>query len=90
MRAVIYEGAGGPEVITIGEVPKPEVRPEHIRVKVHAAGVNRADLIQRRGQYAAPSGWPANIPGLEYAGEVEAVRQGVTEWRVGDRVPLGP
>src|ERR687896_2179895 len=86
MRAVIYEGAGGPEVITIGEVPKPEVRPEHIRVKVHAAGVNRADLIQRRGQYAAPPGWPANIPGLEFAGEVEAVRQGVTQWRVGDRV----
>jgi NADPH:quinone reductase len=86
MRAVIYEGAGGPEVITIGEVPKPEVRPEHIRVRVHAAGLNRADLIQRRGQYAAPSGWPANIPGLEYAGEVEAVRPGVTQWRVGDRV----
>ena len=86
MRAVIYEGAGGPEVITIGEVPKPEVRPEHIRVKVHAAGLNRADLIQRRGHYAAPSGWPANIPGLEYAGEVEAVRPGVTQWRVGDRV----
>ena len=86
MRAVIYEGAGGPEVISIGEVPKPEVQPEHIRVKVHAAGVNRADLIQRRGQYAAPSGWPVNIPGLEYAGEVDAVRPGVTQWRVGDRV----
>ena len=86
MRAVIYEGAGGPEVITIGEVPKPEVRPDHIRVRVHAAGVNRADLIQRRGQYPAPHGWPANIPGLEYAGEVEAVRPGVTRWKVGDRV----
>jgi NADPH:quinone reductase len=86
MRAVILEGAGGPEVITIGEVPKPEVRPEHIRVRVHAAGVNRADLIQRRGHYPAPAGWPANIPGLEYAGEVEAVRDGVTRWRVGDRV----
>ena len=86
MRAVIYEGAGGPEVITIGEVPKPEVRPDHIRVRVHAAGVNRADLIQRRGQYPAPSGWPANIPGLEYAGEVEAVRPGVIRWKVGDRV----
>jgi putative PIG3 family NAD(P)H quinone oxidoreductase len=86
MRAVIYEGAGGPEVITIGEVPKPEVRPDHIRVRVHAAGVNRADLIQRRGGYPAPSGWPANIPGLEYAGEVEAVRPGVTRWKVGDRV----
>jgi NADPH:quinone reductase len=86
MRAVIFEGAGGPEVITIGEVPRPEVRPEHIRIRVRAAGINRADLIQRRGHYAAPSGWPANIPGLEYAGEVEAVRPGVTQWRVGDRV----
>jgi NADPH2:quinone reductase len=55
MRAVIYEGAGGPEVITIGEVPKPEVGKDHIRVRVHAAGLNRADLIQRRGQYAAPT-----------------------------------
>ena len=86
MRAVIFEGAGGPEVITIGEVPNPEVRPEHIRVRVHAAGVNRADLIQRQGHYPAPPGWPANIPGLEYAGEVEAIRSGVTRWRVGDRV----
>jgi NADPH2:quinone reductase len=85
MRAVIYSGAGGPEVITIGEVPKPEVRPEHIRVRVHAAGLNRADLIQRRGQYPALPGWPADIPGLEYAGEVEAVR-GVSRWKVGDRV----
>jgi NADPH2:quinone reductase len=85
MRAVIYTGAGGPEVISIGEVPKPEVRPEHIRVRVHAAGLNRADLIQRRGQYTAPPGWPADIPGLEYAGEVEAVR-GATRWKVGDRV----
>ncbi|HEX7336972.1 MAG TPA: NAD(P)H-quinone oxidoreductase [Gemmatimonadales bacterium] len=86
MRAVIYAGAGGPEVITIGDVPKPEVQPEHIRVRVHAAGLNRADLIQRRGQYPAPHGWPADIPGLEYAGEVEAVRPGVTRWKVGDRV----
>jgi putative PIG3 family NAD(P)H quinone oxidoreductase len=85
MRAVIYTGGGGPEVISIGEVPKPEVRPEHIRVRVHAAGLTRADLIQRRGQYAAPPGWPADIPGLEYAGEVEAVR-GVSRWKVGDRV----
>jgi putative PIG3 family NAD(P)H quinone oxidoreductase len=85
MRAIIYNGAGGPEVISIGEVPKPEVRPGHVRVRVHAAGVNRADLIQRRGQYAAPPGWPADIPGMEYAGEVEAVRE-VTRWKVGDRV----
>jgi putative PIG3 family NAD(P)H quinone oxidoreductase len=85
MRAVIYTGAGGPEVISLGEVPKPEVRPGHIRVRVHAAGLNRADLMQRRGQYPAPPGWPADIPGLEYAGEVEVVRGG-SRWKVGDRV----
>jgi putative PIG3 family NAD(P)H quinone oxidoreductase len=85
MRAVILTGAGGPEVIAIGEVPKPEVKPGHIRVRVRAAGLNRADLLQRRGQYPAPPGWPADIPGLEYAGEVEAVRE-TTRWRVGDRV----
>jgi len=85
MRAVIYTGSGGPEVIGIGEVPNPEVRPGHIRVRVHAAGLNRADLIQRRGQYAAPHGSPADIPGLEYAGEVEAVRA-APRWKVGDRV----
>ena len=85
MRAVVYAGAGGPEVITMGEVPNPEVRPGFIRVRVRAAGLNRADLIQRRGHYKAPHGWPADIPGLEYAGEVEAVR-GVSKWRIGDRV----
>ncbi|MGH7578697.1 MAG: NAD(P)H-quinone oxidoreductase [Gemmatimonadales bacterium] len=85
MRAVIFTGAGGPEVIAIGEVPKPEVQPGCIRVRVRAAGINRADLLQRRGQYPAPPGWPADIPGLEYAGEVEAVRE-TTRWKVGDRV----
>jgi putative PIG3 family NAD(P)H quinone oxidoreductase len=54
-------------------------------VRVHAAGLNRADLLQRRGSYPAPKGWPADIPGLEYAGEIEAVR-GASRWKVGDRV----
>ena len=85
MKAVVLTGAGGPEVLSIGEVPKPEVRPGHIRVSVRAAGLNRADLIQRRGHYPAPPGWPADIPGLEYAGEVEATRD-TARWRVGDRV----
>jgi NADPH2:quinone reductase len=85
MRAVIYAGAGGIEVITFGEVPNPEVKPGHIRVRVRAAGLNRPDLVQRRGHYPAPKGWPADIPGLEYAGEVEAAR-GVLRWKVGDRV----
>ena len=85
MKAVILTGAGGPEVLSIGEVPKPEVRPGHIRVRVRAAGLNRADLLQRRGHYPAPPGWPADIPGLEYAGQVEATRD-TTRWKVGDRV----
>jgi putative PIG3 family NAD(P)H quinone oxidoreductase len=85
MKAVILTGAGGPEVLSIGEVPKPEVKPGYIRVKVRAVGLNRADLLQRRGHYPAPPGWPADIPGLEYAGEVEAVRE-TSRWKVGDRV----
>lgn len=85
MKAVILAGAGGPEVLAIGEVPKPEVKPGYIRVRVRAAGLNRADLLQRRGHYPAPPGWPADIPGLEYAGEVEATRE-TTRWKVGDRV----
>lgn len=85
MKAMIFTGAGGPEVITLAEVPKPEVKPGCVRVRVHAAALNRADVSQRRGHYPVPPGWPADIPGLEYAGEVEAVRD-VSKWAVGDRV----
>ena len=86
MQAAIYTGAGGTEVIQFREVPTPEPGLEQIRVRVRAAGLNRADISQRRGRYPAPPGWPADIPGLEYAGEVEALGRGATMWRVGDRV----
>jgi NADPH2:quinone reductase len=87
MRAVIFEGEGGPEVIRIGLVPKPAVAPGQVRVRVHAAALNRADLMQRRGHYPAPAGWPSDIPGLEFAGEVEAVyRDDITRWSPGDQV----
>ncbi len=87
MRAVIFDGAGGTEVIRLGEVPKPAVAPGQVRVRVHAAALNRADLMQRRGRYPAPPGWPSQIPGLEFAGEVEAVyRDDATRWTPGDRV----
>jgi putative PIG3 family NAD(P)H quinone oxidoreductase len=86
MRAVIFDGAGGPDVIRLGEVPKPAVAPGQVRVRVHAAALNRADLVQRLGHYPAPPGWPNDIPGLEFAGEVEAVRDDVSRWDVGDRV----
>ncbi|MFZ5625510.1 MAG: NAD(P)H-quinone oxidoreductase [Gemmatimonadota bacterium] len=86
MRAAIYAGAGGPEVIEFRDVPTPEPGPGQIRVRVAAAGLNRADILQRRGQYPAPRGWPPDIPGLEYAGAVDALGPGVTRWHVGDRV----
>jgi len=56
------------------------------RVRVHAAGLNLADIMQREGKYPAPPGYPENIPGLEFAGEVEAIGEAVRAWKVGDRV----
>lgn len=68
------------------EHPDPSPGPGEILVRVHAAGLNRADLLQKAGKYPAPPGWPADIPGLEYAGEVMALGAGVTLWAIGDRV----
>ena len=86
MKAVVYAGAGGTEVLTLMDMPEPTPSAHQVRVRVHAAGLNRADLLQRRGAYPAPPGWPADIPGLEYAGEVEALGSGASRWRLGDRV----
>ena len=85
MRAVIYAGAGGPEVITLGEVPKPEVRPGHIRVRVHAAGLNRADLHPAPGQLPGAAGLAGghSRPGVRGRGRGGARR---LAWKVGDRV----
>jgi putative PIG3 family NAD(P)H quinone oxidoreductase len=57
-----------------------------VRVRIHATAVNRADLLQRLGMYPAPPGSPRDIPGIEIAGEVDAVGENVSEWKVGDRV----
>ena len=86
MRAAVYRGAGGPEVIQIDEVPRPEAGPEQALIHVQASALNRADLNQREGHYPAPPGAPADIPGLEFAGVVEAVGSGVTAVRPGQRV----
>ena len=86
MRAIVYEGAGGVEVVRIAERPTPVPGPGQVRVRVRAAGLNRADILQRRGNYPAPPGWPVDIPGLEYAGEVESLGAGVSRWNIGDRV----
>lgn len=86
MLAVVLEGWGDPEVLQIREVPRPRPGPHEVVVKVRASGVNRADLLQRRGKYPAPPGEPQDIPGLEFSGTVEEVGEEVSLWRVGDRV----
>lgn len=86
MRAVVVARPGGPEVLELAERPLPEPGPGEIRVRVHASALNRADLLQRRGQYPAPPGAPQDVPGLEYAGEVDAVGEGAGLWAVGNRV----
>lgn len=86
MRAVVITQPGGPEVLELRDVPRPDPGAGEIRVRTSTSGINRADLIQRRGSYPAPPGWPQDIPGLEFAGTVDAVGPGVSRWREGDPV----
>jgi len=86
MRAVVITKPGGPEVLEVQDVETPEPVGDQVRVRVHASGVNRADLLQRAGGYAAPPGSPEHIPGLEFAGEVDAVGSLVQAWKPGQRV----
>lgn len=86
MRAIVIAKSGGPEVLELREVPKPAPSRGEVRVRVRATAVNRADLLQRLGVYPAPPGSPPDIPGLEIAGEVDAVGEDVTELAAGDRV----
>lgn len=86
MRAVVFSGSGGNEVVALTDRPDPQPGPEEVVVAVAFAGMNPADLQQRKGRYPAPPGAVADIPGLEVAGEVVAVGERVTAWAVGDRV----
>ena len=86
MRAIVITRPGGPDVLLLRDVGAPEPGPRQIRVRVHATAVNRADLLQRAGNYPAPQGAPQDIPGLEYAGTVDAIGAGVSRWSDGDRV----
>lgn len=91
MRAIRISAPGGPEVLEPAEVARPAAGPGEALVRVRAVGVNRADLLQRRGAYPAPPGWPPDIPGLELAGEVEEL--GPSAGREGEalaRERLGP
>ncbi|WP_352432672.1 NAD(P)H-quinone oxidoreductase [Pyrinomonas sp.] len=86
MLAVVIAGHGDVETLELREVTRPEARADRVRVRVHAAALNRADLLQRRGLYPAPPGAPADIPGLEFAGEVDQIGDEVQRWRAGQRV----
>jgi NADPH2:quinone reductase len=86
MRAIAIAKPGGPETLVLVERPQPEPSRGEVRVKVRAAAVNRADLLQRMGMYPAPADAPPDVPGLEFAGEVEALGAGVERLAVGDRV----
>ena len=85
MRAIAITEPGGPEVLKLVEIDKPEPGPGQVLIKVLAAGVNRADTVQRQGLYPPPPGAP-ETPGLEVAGVIEIVGEGVDEYSPGDRV----
>jgi NADPH2:quinone reductase len=82
MQAIVHE-AGAP--LKLAQAPRPAPGADDILIRVHAAGINRPDLMQRAGLYPPPPGAPATL-GLEAAGEVAAVGANVTRWKVGDRV----
>ncbi|MDQ5844282.1 MAG: NAD(P)H-quinone oxidoreductase [Acidobacteriota bacterium] len=87
MKAVVITTPGAPEVLEIREVQTPpHPTADRVRVRVRAAGLNRADVLQRRGLYPAPPGYPQKIPGLEFAGEVDEVGEEVRRWTRGQRV----
>lgn len=87
MKAVYIRSFGGPENLEIRDVPEP-AKPTGTQtlVRVRAAGLNRADLLQRRGLYPPPQGYSPNIPGLEFAGEIVETGQDATGIESGDRV----
>jgi NADPH:quinone reductase len=86
MKAVVIAQPGPAEVLTLAERPTPPIGPSEVLVRVKAAGVNRADVIQRQGKYPAPPGVAADIPGLEIAGVIERCGAAVKRWKTGDAV----
>lgn len=86
MQAIVITQPGSPDVLKLQDVPAPQPDPNELLVNVHATALNRADLLQRRGQYPPPPGVRGDIPGLEFAGEVAKVGAKVTSFKPGDRV----
>lgn len=86
MKAIVITQPGTPDVLQIAERPTPAFGPDEVLVKVAAAGVNRPDIFQRKGNYPPPPGVPSDIPGLEIAGTITQVGKQITRWKIGDKV----
>jgi NADPH2:quinone reductase len=86
MKAIIITHSGGPEVLQLTEKPRPDYAGNEVLVKVMAAGINRPDVYQRKGNYPPPAWAPQDIPGLEIAGVIEATGSDGSRWKVGDKV----
>jgi len=85
MKAVLIDGFGGVEVLKVGEIDTPQPKEGEVLIQVVATSINRPDLVQRQGNYPPPPG-DSEILGLEVAGTIAALGDGVDGWQVGDRV----
>src|ERR1700742_2318520 len=85
MRAIVVERPGSADSLRIAEIPRPAPGPGEILIKVAAAGLNRADIVQRQGHYPPPAGI-TEILGMEVSGHVSTIGTNVTRWKVGDEV----
>ena len=81
MRAILVKDA----TLVVSEVEKPTPKESEVLIEIKAIGLNRADLLQRKGTYPSPKGWP-EWPGLEVAGVIAEVGSSVTNYKIGDRV----
>src|SRR5215472_1696742 len=86
MQAAWIPRFGGPDVLEVRSVGKPQITPDQVLVRVRASALNRADLLQRQGKYPPPPGFPPQIPGIEFAGEVAETGSEVRAWKQGQRV----
>jgi NADPH:quinone reductase-like Zn-dependent oxidoreductase len=87
MRVIEITKPGGPEVLELREVPDPKAGEGEVLIKTAATALNRADIMQRQGNYPPPPG-ASLYPGLEVSGTIESVGPGVSKWKVGDQVRL--
>lgn len=86
MKAIVITKPGGPEVLKLQDYPTPEISGDEVLIEVKAAGLNRSDVFQREGNYPAPEGASAEIPGLEVAGTIVKCGPDVVDFTVGDKV----